>query len=158
MPCSRVISKVTIAAQFPTVVRDLRLIASDVAPELASIPPVAIFRKHGSRTQSDQQQNPSDHALHLLSSRSPGLADPRTLSPACKPGSSSRVAHHESVSSARRLRKDAFFTTSTNRRFTIASAVPDQEFEGELVSKAARPIARLGRRCSTIRVFLLADP
>jgi hypothetical protein len=50
MPRTCVIPLVAIAPQFPSVMRDLRLVATDVA----SIPP-AIFGKHRSRTQSDQQ-------------------------------------------------------------------------------------------------------
>jgi hypothetical protein len=46
----RVIPVLESAPQFPVVPRNLRLIATDVA-----LPPVAIFGKHCSRTQSDQQ-------------------------------------------------------------------------------------------------------
>ena len=50
MPCGPVVPVVEIAAQLPSVMRDLRLVAPDV-----TLPPPAIFGKHRSRTQSDQQ-------------------------------------------------------------------------------------------------------
>jgi hypothetical protein len=55
-----VVAVVEIAPQFTTVSRNPRFFMADVAP----IAP-AIFRKHRSRTQSDQQQNSSYRAFHM---------------------------------------------------------------------------------------------
>src|SRR5208282_1395261 len=68
MPCRRIVSVVEVAPQFPAVMHNPHLIAPDVAP----VPPVAIFSKHRARAHSDQQQNPSHRAFHIpLSFRSP---------------------------------------------------------------------------------------
>jgi hypothetical protein len=54
MPRSRVVPVVQIAPQFAAITRNLCLIMTDVAPEVAPIPP-PIVSKHRSRTQSNQQ-------------------------------------------------------------------------------------------------------
>jgi len=61
LPRRRVVPAVEIAMQFPAVTRNPRLIVPNVAP----VPPVAIFGKHGSRSHSDQQQNSSYHTFHI---------------------------------------------------------------------------------------------
>jgi hypothetical protein len=62
MARSRVIPVIKIAPEFPAIVGNPRLIVPDVAP----VVPVAVLRKHCSRSQSNHQQNASDHALHSI--------------------------------------------------------------------------------------------
>ena len=78
MPRRRVVPVVEIAMEFPALTRNPRLIVPNVPP----VPPVAIFGKHGSRSHSDQQQNPSYHAFHIpFPFRSPQ----RSVSGSCSP-------------------------------------------------------------------------
>jgi hypothetical protein len=56
-----IVSVVEIAAQFPAVMRDSRIITSEVAP----IAP-RVVRKHRACSHSDQQQDPGNCAFHSL--------------------------------------------------------------------------------------------
>jgi hypothetical protein len=66
LPCPRIIAEVDIAPYFAVVAGNPYLIPPDIVP----IPPIAIARKHRSRTHTDHQQDSGNHTFHILSLRS----------------------------------------------------------------------------------------
>jgi hypothetical protein len=88
MPHTGVVPIVGVAPQFPAIMRNPHLIA----PDVVSIPPIAIAGKHRSRAHADHQKNPSYHAFHGTSPSTRLSRNRIAASTAFKPTRTAQVA------------------------------------------------------------------
>jgi hypothetical protein len=112
LPCPRIIAEVDIAPYFAVVAGNPYLIPPDIVP----IPPIAIARKHRSRTHTDHQQDSGNHTFHILSLRLQCfLLSGETTSTGCKPARGAQVV--------RRPQEYSFFderpSANTRNRATL---------------------------------------